>query len=308
VEKIERLFNLIALLLDTPRPLTAVEIRDKMHEAYGQSSDTFHRMFERDKAEIRELGFTIDQDDPIAGDPGYRIVKREALLADPALTADEMAALSLAAQAWGQEGSLGLLKLSIGAGVADPGPSGWVVPKIGEQPDVPRLMDAIARRKVVRFAYRTGGGGEPHQRIVEPHGLYCRGAWYLRGYDRGREAVLSFKLARVDGKINVDTGDDADFERPAASSLEVIRGPWEGETSFSATVAFHPDVAWWVQRRTGGREVQTRNDGWVQIQTPAADLDAFAGWVAGFADKAVVMDPPELREAVVARLRAAAGA
>jgi len=38
----------------------------------------------------------------------------------------------------------------------------------------------------------------------------------------------------------------------------------------------------------------------------AAEMDSFAGWVAGFADAAVALEPPELRDAVIARLRALA--
>lgn len=309
MNKTERVFNLIALLLDTPRPLTAQEIREKMREVYGdQTDDTFHRMFERDKNEIRELGFTIDTDEPVGSDARYRISKREALLADPGLTADEMAALSIAAQAWGQEGSLGLLKLSVGAGVSDPGLSGWVVPRVGDDQDVATLLDAIDRRKVVRFRYRTGGGGEPNERTVEPHGLYHRGSWYLRGLDRGRDAVISFKLTRVDGRITVGGGAQPDFEPVPAAPLEVIRGPWEGETSFEAVVAFHPDVAWWVERRTGAHASEPRDDGWIEMRLPAGDVEAFAGWVAGFGDRAVAIGPSDLRDAVIARLRAAAEA
>ncbi len=305
IAKIERLFNLIALLLDTPRALSAEEIREKIPDAYGgQTPDTFHRMFERDKNDVRELGFTVEHDEPITGEPGYRISKREALLADPGLTADEMAALSLAAQVWGQEGSFGLLKLSIGSGVSDPGPSGWMMPKVGEHREVTRLMDAIERRKTVRFVYRTGGGGAPIERSVQPHGLYCRGSWYLRGYDTSRDAVLTFKLTRVVGRIAIADGPTPDFEAPPPAPLEVSRGPWEGETSMEAQVAFHPDVAWWVQRHTGAQELSTRDDGWVEVSLPASDTASFAGWITGFADRAVVIGPPELREAVLDRLRA----
>src|ERR1043166_8345931 len=114
-DKIERLLNLVALLLDTRRPLAVGEIREKIPGYDDQSDEAFHRMFERDKNDVRELGFVIEQEDIDAwGETGYRIRAHEALLEDPGLTPDEVAALSLAAQAWGggADGSLGLLKLS----------------------------------------------------------------------------------------------------------------------------------------------------------------------------------------------------
>ncbi len=308
--KIERLFNLVALLLNTRRPLRVGEIREMIPAYEGQSDEAFHRMFERDKAEIRELGFVLEQEDADvwSAETGYRIRRQEALLEDPGLTADEIAALSLAVQAWGsaEDGSLGLLKLSVGAGVSEPGPIAWVLPRVAFDENITRLFDAIARRKRVTFTYRTGGGGDALERTVDPHGLYHRGTWYLSGFDHTRERVLNFKLARVDGTIHVTAGARPDFEEPPRARFDIPHGPWEGEASIEGTVSFAPDSAWWAERHTGARRITEHLDGWVDFAVPVADLDAFAGWLAGFGDRAVALEPPELRAAVVARLRALA--
>src|SRR2546421_72034 len=104
-DKIERLLNLVSLLLDTRRPLSVNEIREKIPSYDDHTDDAFHRMFERDKNDIRDLGFVIEQEDIDAwGETGYRIRRQEAMLDDPGLAPDEMAALSLAAQAWGGGG------------------------------------------------------------------------------------------------------------------------------------------------------------------------------------------------------------
>ena len=305
-DKIERLLNLVSLLLDTRRPLSVKDIREKIPGYDDHSDDAFHRMFERDKNDIRDLGFVIDQEDIDGwGETGYRIRRQEALLDDPGLAPDEMAALSLAAQAWGggADGSLGLLKLSVGSGVAEPGSTGWLLPRVSLDRDIAVLLEAIDARKRVRFAYRTGGGGEPQAREVEPHGLYHRGTWYLAGYDTARDGVRKFKLARVSGAIELTPGPGPDFERPSKAELGITHGPWEGETEGVARVVFSPDTAWWAERRTGALRVEEREDGWVTLEMPVADMDSFAGWVAGFADAAVALEPPELRAAVVARLR-----
>ncbi|HJT38208.1 MAG TPA: WYL domain-containing protein [Actinomycetota bacterium] len=310
-DKVERLLNLVSLLLDTRRPLSVGDIRDKIPNYAGQSDDAFHRMFERDKNDVRDLGFVIEQEDIDAwGETGYRIRRSEALLDDPGFTPDELAALSIAGQAWGggADGSLGLLKLSVGSGVAEPGSTGWLLPRVSLDRNIAVLLDAIVARKRVRFAYRTGGGGEPNEREVEPHGLYHRGTWYLAAYDPAREGVRNFKLSRVEGTIERSPGKDPDFERPAQRAIGVPRGPWEGEPEGTARVAFSPDTAWWAERRTGARRITEADDGWVTLEMPvAAELDSFAGWIAGFADAAVAVEPSELRDAVVARLRALAG-
>src|SRR5438132_1227057 len=110
-DKIERLFNLIALLLDARNPVTASQIRAQI-PGYAESDVAFHRMFERDKAELRDLGYVLEQSGSADGELGYRVRKDEALMADPGLDPAEMAALSLAAQAWTgrADGTLALLK------------------------------------------------------------------------------------------------------------------------------------------------------------------------------------------------------
>jgi proteasome accessory factor B len=308
-EKFERLLNLIALLRQTRRPLSAAQIREKLHDYDGQTDDTFHRTFERDKKDIKGLGYDLIQEDTDAwgGETGYLIARETATLSDPGFTPDEIAALSLAAQMGrSDDGALGLLKL-IGDGDPATGPAGWMLPRVALGGAIAALTDAIARRKVVRFSYRTRGGDETTEREVEPHGLYHRGTWYLQGFDRSRDGTRVFKLSRLASRITVEGGLEPDFDEPDAPSLEVLRGPWEGEQTTAARVAFAPEVAWWVERRTGAARASDRDDGWVELDLSMGDEDAFAGWVAGFGARAEALAPPELRAAVVDHLRAVAG-
>lgn len=310
-EKSERLVKLLAFLLASARPRSADEIRDKIDGYEDHSDDAFHRMFERDKQDLRALGYRIEHDegDLLGRLEGYRIRRDEALLERSTLRADEWAALSLASQAWGGSGDgfLGLLKLSAVSGASGPSRPGWLLPRVEMDRNATTLMDAIHRRKRVRFSYRAPGSEDVSERAVEPWGLYHRGAWYLVGRDVVRGERRSFKLARVRGRIELAArSGPADFEPPPPEELRVIRGPWEGEAKASARIAFAPEAAWWVERRTGAHPVEERPDGWIEVEIPVADLDAFAGWLAGFADRAVALEPPELREAMVARMRALA--
>src|SRR5207249_12230379 len=74
VRKAERLLNLVAMLLETPRPVTAQQIRETI-PGYDQDSwETFKRMFERDKDELREMGIPVElaPTDQWAAEEGYR--------------------------------------------------------------------------------------------------------------------------------------------------------------------------------------------------------------------------------------------
>src|SRR6266540_658782 len=61
MRKVERLVNLTALLLDTPRPLTLDEVAE-MVPGYEASGESLRRMFERDKEELRGLGVPVRAD------------------------------------------------------------------------------------------------------------------------------------------------------------------------------------------------------------------------------------------------------
>ncbi|HZJ50717.1 MAG TPA: DNA-binding transcriptional regulator, partial [Actinomycetota bacterium] len=60
MHRIERLINLIAALLDSPRPMSAEEIRRRI-AGYDQPTDeAFRRAFERDKESLRAMGVPIE--------------------------------------------------------------------------------------------------------------------------------------------------------------------------------------------------------------------------------------------------------
>ncbi len=81
MERTERLLDLVALLLDAREPISWAELREHFPADYGGiSDDAAERKFERDKAELLELGLPLTY---IQGDDdrkdGY-IVDRERVL------------------------------------------------------------------------------------------------------------------------------------------------------------------------------------------------------------------------------------
>jgi predicted DNA-binding transcriptional regulator YafY len=309
--KVERLINLIALLMETRRPLTPEQIRAAIYK--GQSDVAFKRMFERDKEELRDIGIPLERaaTDVWETEEGYLIRREEATLPDLGLEPDEQAALWLAARAsLGGDTTLqrALLKVSLAGGtVPSSGSSADATVAGAASPHLPGLLDAIAERRRVRFRYRTGGGGAPASRTVEPHALEYRGGWYLAAYDTNREAVRHFKLDRFASEVTPVAGKVPQFEPPASAPPGVPHGPWEGAATIEARIAFGPSSAWWVQRRTGARVVAQRDDGWIELAVPMADRTTFLSWVLGFADDAEILSPDDLRAAAIERLRRAAG-
>jgi predicted DNA-binding transcriptional regulator YafY len=76
-----------------------------------------------------------------------------------------------------------------------------------------------------------------------------------------------------------------------------------GEPQSSAHVAFSPKVAWWaLSGLPGARELETRDDGWTEAAVPAGAEEAFVSWILSFGPDAEVVEPPELRAAVIRAL------
>ena len=98
-EALERLLNLASLLLETSRPLTLEEIKERLPDHYRQSNlETARRQFERDKEALIEIGINVEMVRGFtdAGVEGYRATRARELQ-DLDLSPDELAALHLAA-------------------------------------------------------------------------------------------------------------------------------------------------------------------------------------------------------------------
>jgi proteasome accessory factor B len=308
---LERLVNLVALLLESPRPLTFDQIRDAMPEAYAQQeAATAKRMFERDKDILRDIGVPIEVGATDAWDveQGYTIPKDRYYLPDIDLTPEEISALFVAARASGEDATAeqAVRKLLSGAGGVFLGAAtGAPFAAEGAALDARLLAaaDAIGDRASIRFTYRTSRGAES-ERHLDPYGLVVRGGqWYVVGLDREREEIRSFRLSRMVGRLD-RAGDASPPPDGFTASEHVASGPWgPGEPREHVVVAFSPDVAWWATSGLDGVEtIETRSDGWLVQRVPTAPGDGIVSWVLSFGPDAELVQPAELRAELVRRL------
>src|SRR6185295_1534909 len=101
MDRTERLLDLIALLLDAREPISWAELRESFPHDYGSGSDeASERKFERDKAELLELGIPIAY---VQGDDerkdGYVVERESYYLPEVGLTPEELAVLYAAGSA-----------------------------------------------------------------------------------------------------------------------------------------------------------------------------------------------------------------
>jgi proteasome accessory factor B len=310
----ERLVNLVICLLSTRRFLTAAQIAATV-PGYEHDPDdprdheAFQRKFERDKAELRELGVPLETGTASAFDaePGYRIAHREYALPEIPLEPDEAAAVGIAARLWRHAGlaaaaSSGLAKLRAAGIDVDPQATLGLEPVVTVDPAFAPLTAAARDRRQVAFDYRVPDDDASTSRRLQPWGVVCwRGRWYVVGHDLDRDATRCFRLSRVVGAVRA-VGRPGDYEPPAGVDLISHVALWSGpvERTGRATVLVRPGRAAGLRR--WARETRTGPDG-DELVLPYADPESLARTLVGYGPDVRVLQPPEVREAVIQRLK-----
>lgn len=297
--KLTRLLNLTAALLESPVPLTAEEIRTRI-DGYPDGDLAFHRAFERDKDDLRELGVPIETvtvghlETPKAG---YTIDEKRYSLRDPGFTPEELATLQLARTAVMLEGieaneledtfrKLGRVGATEGAGDA--------VGSIPLSPATTVVFEAINERRELGFVYAGV------RRSVRPLSLeFSRGHWYLGAYDLDRDGMRNFRLDRIEGEI--DAGERNAFSAEQQGPT-LITSPWatgEGPATTArvlldrgpaqATLAEYGDLT----------VVEERTEDGIVVEAEVRNPEGFYGFLAGLLERAEVLEPPVLRDGYI---------
>jgi proteasome accessory factor B len=312
MEPLERLLNLVGLLLETSTPLTFEQIRETLDAYRADKVDSAKRMFERDKDQLREFGIPLQlvDTDVWGTEQGYIIPKDEYYLPEIAFTPEELGALLVAAQSGGENtrAEQAARKLLYGAdGGVLAGLAGGPLASGSDARSalVIDCADAAQRRRKVRFGYRTSQG-QAGERQVDAFAMVFRGGhWYLVGHDGDRDDVRAFRLSRFTGDVE-DVGDGGEPPGGFRAADHVQAGAWAAAAEEHATIAFSPGVAWWAEGSfAGARRVGDDDDGWVVVDVPMADPGLLASLVLQFGPEAVVRTPDVLRDEIVRRLEAA---
>ena len=308
--------NLVICLLSTRQYLTAERIRAAVpgYEAADGARSTdeaFKRMFERDKAELRDLGVPLEtgRNSAFDSEDGYRITRRDYELPPVSFDAAEATAVGLAARLW-QSATLGtparnaLLKLRAGGTDIDveasQGSFAGAVPHVdASDPSLPALLEAARRSRPARFDYIKAGAHDAERRTIEPWGvLSWRRRWYVVGFDRDRQEARSFRLSRITGEVQ-QFGRPGEFVRPADVDMVSYVAQRPPDRAELARIRVSEHGAGQLRRIASGQEGDV-------LSVSYSDVNWLARVVASTGVAAHVLEPPELVAEVTRRLRAAA--
>ena len=310
--KTERLLNLVLVLLYTRRPLTRAQLRAAVPQ-YGQgaSEDTFSRMFERDKDELRELGIPLVTESLGSAwheDEGYRIHQRDYALPDIDFEPDEMAALGLAARAWAAASLAGpaaqaLRKLRASGVERDEESLIGVEPRLRTvEPAFDAVKDAVTRRVPVAFDYRRPGAPLTSRRQVQPWALLSwHGHWYLTAHDLARDAPRVFRLSRIEGQVRA-AGPPGSYQVPEHDARAMVAVDPPSQATSAAVLRIRSGRGHLLRRRA--RTVEALSDGWDRVSLDLGDLAAGADEITAHGSDVIVEQPPELTTLVRDRLQA----
>ncbi len=288
----ERLFCLIATLADSPAGLSRFEIVQRLAEFYcpdgepAPDPESLRRMFERDKALAKDLGFVIriveeaDQDETEQDGQRYVIDARD--IPSPSLTLTPTQRDLLAATAgtlledpvfpMREELATAIHRLLLASGevtkdrvptcrlvLGDKGP--------GLQSSRKRIMaalaDAVHEKKTLRIEYTDLAGARSH-REIDPYGLvYVRGEWRLAAFCHVRGAMRVFALHRISSVRAVRrSGRQARFRLPARfdAAAVVHVPPWRYSVHdpVEVTLAADLDFEWQATRVVGASPARRR--------------------------------------------------
>lgn len=326
IDATERLLNLVIALLGTRRGYSKNYLRDNIN-GYDSSASvdakvnaSFERMFERDKKTLLELGIPIRQSESSGTDMHdqvlYRIDPDDYQVPEIRLEESAMTLLAIAANLWA-EAALGAPAQSALRKIAARSGTGWYEDDTTAQsrvrtaePSFAALWSALRNNHPVTFTYRGAGATQSTTRTVQPWGLGNKyGQWYLSAFDVDKAQERNFRLSRITSLVQVHTQDS--FERPADFSISTVLVRLGAGAEHTAHIAVPVGSAHWLRRRRGTVSVtwpSWQRDGWEVLAVSYREGELMADDVAAMGAHGLVLDPLELRDAVVDRLRRAATA
>lgn len=339
----KRLLDLVVMLLGARTPVPYREIRAQFKAYKTENEEAGLRAFERDKADLLELGvplryLTPDEDDGV-DEPGYVVDLRRYRLPEIHLLPDEVAALVLAGSmaraapgtTYAEVVDLALKKLAFDASqppVEDtPGapiaaarrPREPVLVHFPQAADAAALAEKLAEleqairfRKRAIFDYTSAAQGESTKREVDPYGLVSKeNTWHLVGWCHLRRGVRTFRLDRMGTLAIAPKPKSPDFERPEKFDVRAYasRSPWtyESEPAVSCELDVLPAAIAVADEDFGpGTDRTPLPGGGMRVRFSCANPDFVVARVLEHKGALIVRAPEALRARVRDELRSVA--
>src|SRR6185437_4563592 len=136
------------------------------------------------------------------------------------------------------------------------------------------------------------------------------GTWYVAGFDRDRGGERVFRLSRIDGPVTF-TGPPGTVVVPPGTDVRKSVRNWDGKPPpvRTADLRIRSGTGYGL-RRNAIQDQPAKADGgngeggqWDLVRTKFSDTGWYADYIASFGADVVVIEPVDLREAVIRKLK-----
>jgi predicted DNA-binding transcriptional regulator YafY len=178
----------------------------------------------------------------------------------------------------------------------------------GQQERIRSVQWALLQRKQLVGRYQSPYEARAVALRLHPYRLcLVKQAWYLIGRAADRDAPHTYRIARFRSLRMTDLEAEVPADFDLRGYFGNAWGVYRGAESYKVEVAFTREAAALVAETTWHhtQKVRRQKDGTATITFQVDGLDEILWWVLGWSGRVRVINPPELREKVVAQLRAA---
>jgi predicted DNA-binding transcriptional regulator YafY len=176
------------------------------------------------------------------------------------------------------------------------------------QATIQTVQRALIDRKQLTGRYKSPYDTKPKQLRLTPYRLcLIKQAWYLIAVPSGSSGPHTYRVARFKSLRQVDAPahipNDFDLKMYFGNAWTVYRG----EPTYDIEIEFTRDASDIVTETTwhATQQVRRNRDGSVRIQFCVDGLEEMVPWVLGWSGSAKIVAPIELRNLVLAQLKAA---
>lgn len=167
------------------------------------------------------------------------------------------------------------------------------------------IAEATLSGHQIRLAYQPRSTDRSSIRTIHPQRLiHYRSNWYLAAFCEQNEALRMFSLDRIQHPTVLDIPckviDADEVERYLSGGFGIFSGPARGV----AKLRFSAQAARWVaEERWHPEQVGQWLDGAYHLALPYSDTPELVMDILRYGPDVEVLDPPELRDEVAARIK-----
>jgi predicted DNA-binding transcriptional regulator YafY len=158
------------------------------------------------------------------------------------------------------------------------------------------LHKAVSDKRLIRFTYTDGQGGET-ERCIEPIGLVLKGyTWYLHGYCLNRDDYRMFRLSRIRDLLILENS----FNRRSVTLSELNEnwGPQRDSKTIDLVLRFRGTAKVSAEDHFDADEIERQPDGSLIVRARYPDNEWLIGFLLSFRADLFILEPSHIAAAV----------